>query len=166
MGRNAENTGKWPSGSSKKNSVLFLIGKHHSPKFRTRRGRFFVAAEASGRKWRRWRGRWRGARTQRTCWRGRARPLSLRTRPDPDRSDILQRAGKTRGFLSYLKTSPPQSTYIHREPQCVSPRRNWDSPTLSPASGCAPPGTKEGWGTLACGRWRGGVPIPMTGEKT
>ena len=37
----------------------------------------------------------------------------------------------------------------------MSPRRNWDSPTPSPASECAPPpGTKGGEGTLHCkGRW-------------
>jgi hypothetical protein len=37
------------------------------------------------------------------------------------------------------------STYIYRVPQCMSPRRNWDSPTLSLASECVPPsGTKGG----------------------
>ncbi len=48
----------------------------------------------------------------------------------------------------------------------MSPRRNWESPTNSPASGCAPPGNQRvGGGTLACG-WRGGgVPIPTTEEK-
>ncbi len=39
-----------------------------------------------------------------------------------------------------------QSTYIHRVPQCMSPRRNWDPPLPpphSPASECAlPPETK------------------------
>ncbi len=44
-----------------------------------------------------------------------------------------------------------QSTYIYRVPQCMSPRRLWDSPTPSLPSDCAPsPGTK-GRGTLACG---------------
>ncbi len=39
----------------------------------------------------------------------------------------------------------PQSTYIQKVPQSMSPRRNWDSPTLSLASECAsPPGTKGG----------------------
>jgi hypothetical protein len=33
--------------------------------------------------------------------------------------------------------SHPQSTYIYRVPQCISPRRNWDSPNPSPASECA-----------------------------
>ena len=36
----------------------------------------------------------------------------------------------------------------------MSPRRNWDSPTPSLASKCAPPP-----------RTKGGVPIPTTGEK-
>ncbi len=41
--------------------------------------------------------------------------------------------------------------YIYRVPQCMSPRRNWDSPTPSHASECAPPrGTKGGVGTPAC----------------
>ncbi len=51
----------------------------------------------------------------------------------------------------------------------MSPRRNWDSPTPSHASECAPPpGTKGGGGS---GRAHspasegGGVPIPTTGEK-
>jgi hypothetical protein len=39
----------------------------------------------------------------------------------------------------------PQSTYIYRVPQCMSPRRNWDSPTPSLVSECAsPPETKGG----------------------
>ncbi len=29
--------------------------------------------------------------------------------------------------------------YIYRVPQCMSPRLNWDSPTPSPPSECAPP---------------------------
>jgi hypothetical protein len=35
---------------------------------------------------------------------------------------------------------------IYRAPQCMSPRRNWDSPKPSPASECAlpPPGPKGG----------------------
>ncbi len=37
--------------------------------------------------------------------------------------------------------------YIHRVPQCMSPRRNCDSPTPSPASECVPStGTKAGGG--------------------
>ena len=36
----------------------------------------------------------------------------------------------------------------------MSPHRNWDSPTPSLASKCAPPP-----------RTKGGVPIPTTGEK-
>jgi hypothetical protein len=58
-----------------------------------------------------------------------------------------------------------QSTYIYRVPQCMSPRRNRDSPTPSLASECAPPpGPKRG-GTFACGWGIGGVPIPTTGKK-
>jgi hypothetical protein len=38
-----------------------------------------------------------------------------------------------------------QSTYIYRAPQCMSPRRNWDSPNPLAASECAlPPGPKGG----------------------
>jgi hypothetical protein len=38
-----------------------------------------------------------------------------------------------------------QSTYIYRAPQCMSPRRNWDSPNPFAASECAlPPGPKVG----------------------
>jgi hypothetical protein len=33
----------------------------------------------------------------------------------------------------------PQSTYIYRAPQCMSPRRNWDSPNPFAASECALP---------------------------
>jgi hypothetical protein len=33
----------------------------------------------------------------------------------------------------------PQSNYIYRAPQCMSPRWNWDSPTPLAASECAPP---------------------------
>jgi hypothetical protein len=53
--------------------------------------------------------------------------------------------------------------YTECLPQCMSPRRNWDSPNPSFASECAPPpGSKGGGGTLACGRGVGGVPIPTT----
>jgi hypothetical protein len=39
----------------------------------------------------------------------------------------------------------PQSTYIYRAPQCMSPRWNWDSPTPLAASEYAlPPGAKGG----------------------
>ncbi len=43
---------------------------------------------------------------------------------------------------------------MYRAPQCMSPRRNWDSPNPSPTSECAlPPGPKGGGGgTLACGK--------------
>ncbi len=48
----------------------------------------------------------------------------------------------------------------------MSPRWNWDSPTPSLASECAPPPEpKVGGGSLACGWGVGGVPIPTTGEK-
>jgi hypothetical protein len=37
--------------------------------------------------------------------------------------------------------------YLEYHAQCMSPRRNWDSPTPSVAGECAPPpGTKAGWG--------------------
>jgi len=54
-----------------------------------------------------------------------------------------------------VKEDHPQSTYIYRVPQCMSPRRNWVSPTSSLASECAPtPGTKGGGGTrLRERRW-------------
>jgi hypothetical protein len=71
---------------------------------------------------------------------------------------------------SFWKSCPrtlytPQSTYIYRVAHCMSSRRNWDSPTTSLASECAPSSGTKGGGTLACG-WRvGGVLIPMTGKK-
>ena len=37
-----------------------------------------------------------------------------------------------------------KSTYIYRVPQCMSHRRNWDSPTPSLASECAPHSEPEG----------------------
>ncbi len=37
-------------------------------------------------------------------------------------------------------------TYIQRVPQCISPRRNWDSPNPSLASECAPPPQNPGGG--------------------
>jgi hypothetical protein len=43
------------------------------------------------------------------------------------------------------KGGAPQSTYIYRAPQCMSPRWNWDSPTTLAARECAlPPGPKGG----------------------
>ncbi len=54
---------------------------------------------------------------------------------------------------------------IYRVPQCKYPRRNWDSPTPSLASECAPPPGTKGVGRLSCGWGGGGVPIPTTGEK-
>ncbi len=55
-----------------------------------------------------------------------------------------------------------QSTYIPRVPQCMSPRRNWDSPTPSPASkGASPPNQGgghirlrvRGWGSPNSDDW-------------
>jgi hypothetical protein len=44
----------------------------------------------------------------------------------------------------------PQSSYIYRAPQCISHRRNWDSPYPSPPSECKvclPPSPRTtGWG--------------------
>jgi hypothetical protein len=42
-----------------------------------------------------------------------------------------------------------QSTYIYRVTQCMPPRRNnWDSPTPSLASECAPPPPEPGGGGI------------------
>jgi hypothetical protein len=44
--------------------------------------------------------------------------------------------------ISCVRVNNPQSTYINRAPQCMSLRRNWDSPMhppLSPASVPLPP---------------------------
>ncbi len=47
------------------------------------------------------------------------------------------------GFSTYDRVA--QSTYTYRAPQCMSPRRNWDSPNPFAASECAlPPGPKGG----------------------
>ncbi len=46
---------------------------------------------------------------------------------------------KQRGPLLLFEYSKAQSTYIYRAPQCMSLRRNWDSPNPSPASKCALP---------------------------
>ncbi len=60
----------------------------------------------------------------------------------------------------------PQSTYIERVPQCMSPLGIGTlPPPLSPASVPLPPEPKGGGGTLACGWGVRGVPIPTTGEK-
>ncbi len=55
--------------------------------------------------------------------------------------------------------------YIHicRVQHCMSPHRNWDSPTPSLASECAR-NQREG-STLVCGRGGGAVRIPTTGKK-
>jgi hypothetical protein len=47
---------------------------------------------------------------------------------------------------------------ISRVQQCLSPRRNWDSP--SPESECVPSPEPKGVGTLACEWGGGGFPIP------
>ncbi len=45
-------------------------------------------------------------------------------------------------FQFFLCAYPQRMYYIYRVPQCMSPRRNWDSPTPSLASECAtPPGS-------------------------
>jgi hypothetical protein len=58
--------------------------------------------------------------------------------------------------------------YIYRVPQCMSPCRNWDSPTPSLASECAPsPGTKgghtrlrvRGWGSPKSDDWRNSLAL-------
>jgi hypothetical protein len=65
-----------------------------------------------------------------------------------------------------LRRTKSQSTYIFRVPKCMSPRRNWNSPTPSLASECAPPPEpKRGGGHTRLRRGVGGVPIPTTGEK-
>ncbi len=58
----------------------------------------------------------------------------------------------------------PQSTYLYRVPQCMSPRRNWDSPTPSLASECPPTPNQRGgthtrlrargWGSPNSDDWR------------
>jgi hypothetical protein len=57
-----------------------------------------------------------------------------------------------------------QSSYLYRVPQCMSPRGNWDSPTPSLASECAPPPRTKGgrhtrlrvrgWGSSNSDDWR------------
>ncbi len=49
----------------------------------------------------------------------------------------------------------PQSTYIHRAPQFISPRRNWDPPTPLPQARCPTPGPKGGGGGHSRLRLRG-----------
>ncbi len=73
----------------------------------------------------------------------------------------------SKGFPSEHKCREHSTKYIYfyRVPQCMSPRRNWDSPTPSLTSECVPTPRTKGGGTLACGWGVGGVPIPTTGEK-
>ncbi len=75
---------------------------------------------------------------------------------DPPSSHLLQHRACLFLRLSSLCLQQvelaSQSTYIYRVLQCMSPRRNWDSPNASPACG---------------GGGRGGVevPIPTTEKK-
>jgi hypothetical protein len=68
--------------------------------------------------------------------------MHLRTRIERQRQHILT----SLEFLHHgVRWSNPQSTYIYRAPQCMSPHWNWDSPTPLAASECAlPPGPKGG----------------------
>jgi hypothetical protein len=72
-------------------------------------------------------------------------------------------------YIIFTPPPWPQSTYITRVLQCLSPRPNWmGSPTPSLATECILPGTKRGWDTLACGWGEGGrviILIRTTGEK-
>jgi hypothetical protein len=61
--------------------------------------------------------------------------------------------GETQGSNMTSVTFFPQSRYVPRVPQCLSPRPNWDSPTPSPASECASPPPRNQRGreyTFAC----------------
>jgi hypothetical protein len=58
--------------------------------------------------------------------------------------------------------------YIYRAPQCISSRRNWDSPNPSPASEYAPPDQRvgghtclrlRGWGSPNSDDWRKSVAL-------
>jgi hypothetical protein len=40
----------------------------------------------------------------------------------------LEARGVRKIHPAFRKGSSPQSTYIYRVPQCMSPRQNWDSP--------------------------------------
>ncbi len=65
-----------------------------------------------------------------------------------------------RKIFKQYRLSWAQSTYIYRV-QCMSPRRNWDSPTPYLASECTPPpGAKTGGAHSPAGGGLGGVPIP------
>ncbi len=58
------------------------------------------------------------------------------------REHRIDKSGKTKvtdSFMSFW----PQSTYMPRVPQCMSPRPNWDPPTPLPQASL-PPGTKGG----------------------
>ncbi len=51
-------------------------------------------------------------------------------------------------ITGHRSTQIAQRTYILREPQCLFPRPNWDSPTPSPTSEYAPPRNKKGVGGI------------------
>ncbi len=58
-----------------------------------------------------------------------------------------------------------QSTYCITV-NCMSPRRNWDTPTPYPTNACVPlPLNQKRRGTLACGWGSGEVSIRTTGEE-
>jgi hypothetical protein len=57
----------------------------------------------------------------------------------------IQSSGKAQYEQDYSWVAS-QSTYRHRVPQCMFPRRNWDSPTPSPVSECTPPSRTKRWG--------------------
>jgi hypothetical protein len=77
-------------------------------------------------------------------------------------ADFLQNV-----FGRFLRLAVTQSTHIPREPQCLSPCPNWDSPTPSPPSECVPlpPGTIGGNTHSHACEGGGGAPIRTTGEK-
>ncbi len=68
--------------------------------------------------------------------------------------------------MAHKSLSIPQSTYIYRVPHCMSPRRNWDCPTPSLASECAPPpGTKGGGAHSPAGEGLGESPFRRLEKK-
>jgi hypothetical protein len=73
----------------------------------------------------------------------------------------------TRSLLKFL-IYDENSIFFFISVQCMSPRRNLDSPNPSLASESPSPqnGGGGGRGTLACGLVVGGDPIPTSGEKT
>jgi hypothetical protein len=83
-----------------------------------------------------------------------------------DNQKITKKQYRKKAKIIFKKRYWAQSTYIYRVPQCMSPRRNWDSPTppQSVASDCAPPPQAkggrahspagEGWGSPNSDDWR------------